>query len=290
MRRAGQLSAESGHGTIIVVTGAKGGIGKSVAAVNLAVALKSETGKSVCLVDADTQFGDDATLLDLAPTHTIADVLRDMSRFDRAGAMSFMTHHSSGVDLLATSRDEDPWLSCTDDAWQQVVGTLGQLYEFVIIDTSGSFDAFVRRCVGSASLTLLVTTGEVSSVRDSVAAFGRLRAWGADLGRVRVVFNKGARAAGVDKKAVEAALGQEVFWELPNDGAVPYSVQVGRPVAIDPDNRSLGYSMRALARLIAGTKRSLVTQPEKTSVLRRIISFRGRKNDTVVASIPEPDI
>ena len=83
MRRAGQLAGEVGRGTIIVVTGAKGGIGKSVASVNLALALRMETGKSVALVDADTQFGDVSTLLDLVPPLTAADILRDPSRFDR---------------------------------------------------------------------------------------------------------------------------------------------------------------------------------------------------------------
>jgi MinD-like ATPase involved in chromosome partitioning or flagellar assembly len=136
----------------------------------------------------------------------------------------------------------------------------------------------------------MVTTGEVSSVRDSVAALRRLANWEADLSRVRVVFNKGARAAGVAKKELEQALGMDVLWELPNDKAVPYSVQVGRPVAMDASNKSLGQSMRGLARLIAGTKRSLVEQPEQTSSLRRLISWRGRKDDTSVAAAAEPNI
>jgi pilus assembly protein CpaE len=290
MRRAGQLAGESGRGTVIVVTGAKGGIGKSVAAVNLAVALRLETGQSVALIDADTQFGDAATLLDLNPEYTVAEVIREPGKFSRTGAAKYMTHHASGVDLLATSRDEDPWLKCTDETWSQILDTVTQLYEFVVIDTSGSFDAFVRRAIDGASLTLMVTTGEVSSVRDSVAALRRLANWEADVSRVRVVFNKGARAAGVAKKELEQALGMDVFWELPNDKAVPYSVQVGRPVAMDANNRQLGQSMRGLARLIAGTKRSLVEQPEQTSSLRRLISWRGRKDDTSVAAAAEPNI
>lgn len=289
MRRAGQLANEAGRGTVIVVTGAKGGIGKTVASVNLSVALREETGKSVVLIDADTQFGDVATLLDLSPTVTVADLLENREHFDRSTAGQFITRHSSGLDVLATPRDEDPWLACSDEAWRQVIDVLAQLYEFVVIDTSGAFDAFVRRCLASASMTFLVTTGEVSSVRDTASAMTRLAAWGIDPAQVRVVFNRGARAGGVDKDALAKAIGHEVFWELPNDRAVPQSVQIGRPVALDPSNKGLGSNMRSLARLIAGTKRSLVTQPSTPSLFQRFTSIRGRSNDTKLPANPEPD-
>ena len=289
MRRAGQLSGEAGRGTVVVVTGAKGGIGKSVASVNLAIALRAETGKSVILLDADTQFGDVATLLDLVPTVTVADLLRERARFDRNTAPQFVTHHASGLDVLATARDEDPWLACSDEAWQQVVDVLAQLYEFVVIDTSGAFDTFIKRCLECASLTLLVTTGEVSSVRDTVSSMKRMAAWGIDPSRVRIVFNHGARAGGVDKAALTKAIGRDVFWELPNDKAVPHSVQIGQPVALDANNKALGQNMRALARLIAGTKRSLVTQPSKPSLLQRLSSLRGRSNDTNLSAATDPD-
>ncbi|MBI2764677.1 MAG: response regulator [Chloroflexi bacterium] len=288
MRRAGQLTGETGFGTVITVTGAKGGIGKSVACVNLAVALRLETGKSVAVIDADTQFGDIATLLDLTPVTTVADVLRDPAKFDRATAAGYMTRHSTGVDVLATPRDDDPWSTCTPETWRQLVDVLAQLYEFVLVDTAGSFDQFARGCIERASLTLLVTTGEVSSLRDTGWGIKRLAAWGIDMDRVRLVFNRGARASGVGKQEIEKALAVPVFWELPDDKAVPQSVQVGQPVAMDPRNAALGKNVRALARLIAGTKKSLVAQPSTPSSWRRFISFRGRSNDANVAAV-EPD-
>ncbi len=72
LRRAGALLDAAGRGTVITVAGAKGGIGKSVIAVNLAIALRQGTGRAVVILDADTEFGDVATLLDLRPSATIA--------------------------------------------------------------------------------------------------------------------------------------------------------------------------------------------------------------------------
>lgn len=69
MRRAGQLAGIEGRGSVIAVTGAKGGIGKSVISVNLGLALRQETGRSVVVLDADTEFGDVATMLDVVPFH-----------------------------------------------------------------------------------------------------------------------------------------------------------------------------------------------------------------------------
>src|SRR4030095_9156810 len=75
MRRAGQLTGAEARGSVITITGAKGGIGKTVVNVNLALTLLRETGRSVVILDGDTEFGDVATMLDVAPAHTTADLL-----------------------------------------------------------------------------------------------------------------------------------------------------------------------------------------------------------------------
>ena len=60
-------------GRVIVAFSTKGGVGKSVVATNLAVALASRSSKQVAIVDGDLQFGDVAVLLGVPPTHTTAD-------------------------------------------------------------------------------------------------------------------------------------------------------------------------------------------------------------------------
>ena len=66
MRLRGQTAAWGPQGSVITVFGAKGGVGKTTVAVNLAAALVQETAQSVVLVDGDNGFGDVCGMLDIA--------------------------------------------------------------------------------------------------------------------------------------------------------------------------------------------------------------------------------
>src|SRR5947208_3760808 len=109
MRRAGQLTGLDGRGSIITVAGAKGGIGKSVISVNLALALRHETGRSVVVLDGDTRFGAVATMLDLVPYRTLGDALNVLDTLDRLTLSQFVTAHSSGLDILAAPVHGEGW-------------------------------------------------------------------------------------------------------------------------------------------------------------------------------------
>jgi len=261
MRRAGQMAGLDGRGSVITVSGAKGGIGKSVISVNLALALRRETGRSVVVLDADTEFGDVATLLDVVPFHTLKEVFRAIEGLDRATILKFVTSHSSGVDILAAPVDGDGCDVPPPETFKRIVDVLAQTYDFVVIDTPGSMNATVRACIDASTLTLIVTTGEVSSIRDTAIAMRRLTGLGAEGDKLKVLLNRGSRVNGFRMEDLKQAVGQDIFWELPFDKHMAVAVQYGQPVVIEgksPGARNL----IDLGRRIAGTKRSLIAQAE----------------------------
>lgn len=269
MRRAGHLFDPSGRGTVISIIGAKGGIGKTVISVNLGVALKVSAGRSVVIFDADTEFGDVATLLDLAPERTVADLLPNLDRVDRETIRGFVTSHPN-VDVLAAPPDGEVWLRANPESIKRIVDLLTQNYDFVVVDTRGSLDPMVRAAVEVSTLILLVTSSEVSSIRDTVVALRRLEAWQIPEERIKVIFNSGSRSAnGVYIQDLNEAFQREVFWEIPADPELPASVQVGRPVVLDgksPGARNL----IELAECVAGTRTPMTHQDQTRSPLARI--------------------
>ncbi|GAB4320757.1 MAG: hypothetical protein Kow0010_00720 [Dehalococcoidia bacterium] len=288
LRRAGQIGTERARGSVIIVAGAKGGIGKSVVTVNLALALRRETGKTVAVIDADTQFGDVATMLDLEPEVTAADLIRKVDTLDRARLPEFVTSHASGVDVLAGPEDDNVWDGCSPEAVARIMDLFAQLYEFVVVDTAGSFDGFLRALVENASLTIVVTSGEVSSVRDTRVALTRMASWGIDPARVRVVLNRAQRASGLRVADLEEAIGHPLFWELPHDGRVTESVQVGIPVVAADGRSPAGREITALALRIAGTRRSLTAEPGNEGrglwkLTNAISALRGKEHGPDVA-------
>jgi len=254
MRASGQLAATPVRGTVLTVTGAKGGIGKSVLSVNLALALQRTLNGRVIIIDADVPFGDVATMLDVTPEKTVSDLLQDLDSVDRGQVGDYLTQTPQGLEVLAASdNDGDIWYERGPAALKPIIDELSMNYDFVIIDTGGSFDPFVKMAVENSTLLLVVTTGEVSSVRDTKRALLRLDNWGIPREKIKIVLNRGVRAEGISPSDIEQSVGRPLFWELPADRAVPKSVQLGQPVVISASGSVAAKSIYTLAEAIGGT-------------------------------------
>src|SRR5205823_10806213 len=103
-----------------------------------------------------------------------------------------------------------------------------------------------------ATIVLVVTTGEVSSLRDTRQALDRLERWAIPEDRIKVVLNRGSRAQGVRTADVEDILGRSIFWELPRDNAVALAVQLGQPVVFGKPKAKAAQNLYALAAAISG--------------------------------------
>src|SRR6185436_11474097 len=96
-RLSGDTASTAARGTVVTVFGAKGGIGKTTIATNLATALCKNTNSSVAIVDMDTRFGDVAIMMDVVVEFSIADVSRNIETVNRESINEYLVHHSSGV-------------------------------------------------------------------------------------------------------------------------------------------------------------------------------------------------
>jgi pilus assembly protein CpaE len=275
MRDSGQMAATAVRGTVITVTGAKGGIGKSVIAVNLALALRRAMTRNVVILDADTHFGDVATMLDLKLEDARPNFLPVLNELDRWKVGDYLSPGPAGLNVLAPPADNDElWEDFGPDAVSKSIDLLSLTNDFVVVDTSGSFDAFARAAIEASTLVLLVTTGEVSSVRDTKGAFRRLDRWKVPREKVKVVLNRSARSEGIGVKDLEESLGQSVFWELPRDTAIPRSVQLGEPVVLGSPKSAAARSILALAGAIGGTLPAQVTDGAGIALLSQLKLWR----------------
>ena len=276
MRRAGQLAEVQGRGAVITVAGAKGGVGKSMLAVNLAVALRVQTKRSVVIIDADNQFGDVATLLDVTPQVSVRELVNARAQLDRTVLRHFVTTHAAtGLDIVAASDDEEAWNGCSTDDLHQIIDLYAQVYDFVLVDTAGPMDQFVRTCIECSTLTLLVCSGDVSAVRDTAAAVRRLNKWGIDEERVRYVLNAAAHEQGINADELARAIGHQVFWVIPHDRAVIDSIQVGEPLILRAPKTRAAQSMMALAQRIGGRQDVATQGPTSVPMWRRVLPLRG---------------
>jgi pilus assembly protein CpaE len=265
LRRSGSADAMV-RGSVITVTGAKGGVGKSSVAINLALALRQITGRTVALVDADTHFGDVATMLNLPIRRPITQVLGTIAQLDRAAIVEQLVEHSSGVWVLPSPPDPDEWHRIVPEDMGRLIGLLAEAFDFVVIDTPDVFDPVVEQCVLNSTLTLLVTSVDMSSIADTKIALRTLQRWKCPPEKVRVTVNFIRTPDGIGVPDVQDALNWPVFWRVPYDKRVPDAAQLGTSLVLTMPKAQFSYTFRDLARAISGNSKE-----ETSSVLRRVL-------------------
>jgi pilus assembly protein CpaE len=254
-RATGDLPhATTAGGTVITVFGAKGGIGKTTIATNLAAAIHRETGQSVALVDMDTRFGDVAIMMDIPVDRNIADLARRIDTVDRSTIRDYLVQHPSGVGILPAPSHPGDWNVVTPDHIEQVVRMLAQTHDFVILDTPGTFNEMVAAALEMATVVLLVTSMDVASIKDTVLALNMLRSWSFPREKVKLAINHANVANSVKDRDVSRTLEYDIFWQVPYDETVCKSTQLGQPIVLTKPGSKVGSSLIDLARTMGGVK------------------------------------
>lgn len=255
MRRRGELAEPVAQGTIITIFGAKGGIGKTTIASNLAVALATEAHQTVALVDMDTRFGDVAITMDIPVERSIADLARNLDNVDRNSLREYLVQHDSGVRILPAPTRPSDWRNLTAAHIRDVVDVLAQTHDFVILDTPGTFNEIVASAIEVGTMILLVTTLDMASIKDTVLALEMLHErYGNDDERIKVVLNRAGMDTGVREKDVERTLDCDLWWKIPQDNEVVKSAQLGKPIVLNRPNSKVSVEIREIARALAGIR------------------------------------
>jgi pilus assembly protein CpaE len=261
MRRRGELAEPVAQGTVITVFGAKGGIGKTTIASNLAVALSTEAHQTVALVDMDTRFGDVAITMDIPVERSIADLARNLDNVDRNTLKDYLVEHGSGVRILPAPTRPSDWRNLTAQHIRDVVDVLAQTHDFVILDTPGTFNEIVAAAIEVGTMILLITTLDMASIKDTVLALEMLHErFGNDEERIKVVLNRAGMDTGVREKDVERTLDSELWWRIPQDNEVVKAAQLGRPIVMSRPNSKVSVELRDMARALAGIRSKTKTQ------------------------------
>lgn len=274
MRRAGRLTPAV-RGSVVTVTGAKGGVGKSVVAINLALALHRVTGRSVALVDADTHFGDVATMLNLQAEQRITGVINRVGQLDRASVVDCTVPHPSGVRVLPGAASPEEWEGITPFDVERFIALIAEAFDFVVVDTPDIFDQIVGQFILNSTLTLLVTSLDMSSIADTKVALRLLQRWECPPEKVRLAVNATRRQDVLRPDDVAQALNWPVFWTIPYDKRVPEAAQLGESLILQAPKAPFTKTFHHLAGVVSGTM-SLKRNGARPGGVRRLLRWWPR--------------
>jgi pilus assembly protein CpaE len=238
-------------GRVVSVFCTKGGTGKSVVAINLAVALAKRTIQPVVLVDADLQFGDVALMLQLQPTHTIAEAVQAGDRLDGAMLENLLLRHPpSGLLVLAapTEPSSADQIGRADIA--RILDILRERCAYVVVDTSANFAEVTLAAIESSDDILVMAGLDVMSLKSARIGLQTMRVLGIPFSRVKFVLNRANTRVGLTEADAERALQLKVDAALPSDILVAESVNRGVPVVTSAPRSKFAKSIDGLADML----------------------------------------
>jgi pilus assembly protein CpaE len=248
------------EGRVFAIVGAKGGVGATTIAVNVADAF-AQASQSALLIDLHAASGDAAVFLGVEPKFTIADALENTHRFDETFFRGLVVHTRSGLDLLASS----PRLAAGHLDPQRVRTILDfavRYYPAIVLDVPRT-DGPLLDALDVASSIIVVVNHELPTIRSAFRFVASLRQrYGKD--RIAVVVNRSDSQSEIALPDIEKAIGVRIKHVFPNDyKQAVAAVNKGEPIAQSKQGR-LASSFHAFVRELNGQDKNAksATPPE----------------------------
>jgi pilus assembly protein CpaE len=278
MRNEDQLGGKRGE--MIVICSAKGGIGRTVMAVNLAVAL-TKKNIQISLLDGSFQFGDVALALDLHPTFTIKDVAEGIETMDRYALASFLIHHSSGVKVLAAPERPEYADLITPVLIDRVCELLLSHHDYLMVDTGVGLQEKTLQFIEKADQIFVLTTLEMTSIKNTKLMLETLEVLGYR-DKVQLVINRSTMDSVIKAQDIPDILGAESTIYVPNDfPLVSQSLNIGIPFVMNQAKSDMAKAIFKMAEQLISRREISLFKPKQGSFIQQLF-HKTSKNITSI--------
>ncbi|MCL6430534.1 MAG: response regulator [Anaerolineae bacterium] len=241
-------------GFLVALLGGKGGVGTSVIAINLAVALRHETRRGVAIVGASIPAGTADVMLNLQTNPGVGGLLARKRGLEPEDLEAALSHHATGVDALMLHTPGGNGVG--PEELHVALLALRRMRELIVVDAGSSFDDSTAEILELADRMLLVLTPDITALRGARVLIERARQAGFPPERVSPLLNRYPQRSGLHRRQIESALGMPIRATLPDDvRLVTYSINRGVPLVESHRRSRIGRQMTALAREILASAR-----------------------------------
>lgn len=262
-------------GRVIVITSGKGGVGKTTASANIGVAL-AQTGVSVAMVDMDIGLRNLDILMGLENrvVYNLVDVIEERCKLRQALVKD---KRLPNLCLLPAAQTRDK-TAVNADQMKTLCNELKTLFDYVIVDSPAGIESGFQNAVAGAEEAVVITTPEMSAVRDADRIIGLLEARKDEISQYRLVLNR-IRPSMVktnDMMSVDDVLeilSIKLLGVVPEDEGIIVSTNKGEPIA-GTDNTRSGLAFRNIARRLRGEDVPLMDLEElNQGWLNKVVKF-----------------
>lgn len=236
----------------IVVTSGKGGVGKTTTTANLGMAL-AQRGRKVAVMDADFGLRNLDLLLGLENriVYTAIEVLSGDCRMDQALVKD---KRQPNLALLPAAQNRTKE-SINADQMKQLVDSLAESFDYILVDSPAGIELGFQNAIAPAQEALVVTTPEISAVRDADRVVGLLEA--NDVRKQHLIINR-IKPAMIQEdlmmsvRDVQEILAIPLIGVIPDDERVIISTNKGEPLVLEQRLTLAGLAYQNIARRLEG--------------------------------------
>lgn len=232
---------------LFCITGGKGGVGKTMVATNLALALRERSEKTV-LVDLYTQFGDVAAALALKPNRTLAELTGMADDIDWPLLSGYVHTHQSGLNVLFGSDRPLPLDAISIPVLDRLIHVLKREYRYIIFDVPPYLHATTLHALSLANAVLLVCNlFDYTTISDTKQLFDTLLDGYVSRDRIKLLINRVTAQNRFQTEDVEKTFGHPVFAHVPNEPRVVSLLNTGFQSHAAIADTPLGEAIRSMA-------------------------------------------
>ena len=232
----------------MVVYSPRGGVGCSTIAVNLAISLKEKSKRQVLLLGGKLFFGHLGLMLNLRTNNSIADLIPHAAQLDDALIRDVVVEHISGIHILMEPFNFQVAQGIRPQELFNILAGLKSIYDYIVIDAGSALNENVVTQMDLADRVLLVTTPDLASLHDAKRFIEISRSLDFQPDKILVALNRVGMPGSVKSKDIASALKQEIFIEIPDDGArVQRSINRGVPLTVRYPRSSTSKAINHLA-------------------------------------------
>ncbi len=261
---------------VIVVTSGKGGVGKTTTSANIGCGLALE-GKKVVLVDSDIGLRNLDVVMGLENriVYDLVDVIEGTCRLKQA---LIKDKRYPGLFLLPAAQTRDKNAVSPEQMKKLCQNIKDMGFEYIIIDCPAGIEQGFKNAVAGADRAVVVTTPEVSAVRDADRIIGLLEANGISnpgliVNRLRVDMVKRGDMMSVDD--VKEILSVDVLGVVPDDEDVVITTNKGEP-AVTEENSRAGRAYRNITLRLMGEEVPFMDLSENEGFFGRLKKIFSR--------------
>jgi pilus assembly protein CpaE len=241
-------------GRLLDELGARGGIGTTTLAANLAWIVAHEQNRRSMLVDLDLQFGGLALALDIEPSRGLAEALHNAGRIDDLLVERAAVKVDEQLSVLCAEEGLERATHVDPAAIEALMGRLRAGFECVVVDLPRSMLAEHAHLVAAADVIMVVTDYTLLAARDCPRVLKRVREAGPK-GKVMLIADRvGAAGHGeIAKSDLEKTLDATIDYEIANDPkSAGSSAETGKPLAVVAPRGKAAAAIRAVAEQVMG--------------------------------------